>query len=226
MKYLLPEYDIERFDQLSDLVHLCYYDPLNNRWGFPGNKLTQIGTSTEGLSTTDVYYIESYGSPVDRLNGVCFHGKDTFKVWLHPDLLAGDRLLFELTLLHELCHGYIGPCMHSKAWRRFFGRVVLLYGELINPSYGESDPEWQVKHNIRRYWGEENPKASYNECVEQSRLELETVVKDVEQNHRRITYEFHQFKEVRKACPKSSSNSTPTPAYLALQLKKAGTGLR
>jgi len=219
MKYLLTEYDINRFYMLDDLVRLCYADPMN-KWGYGRNRLAQIGTTRNGLSESNINYIESNSDPVDTLNGVCFHGAADFKIWLNPDIKAGS-LLFELTLLHELCHGYIGPLMHGKAWRRYFGRVLILYGEFINPDF--QDAEWQLKHTVRRYWSEENPQAEYNKLVEQSHDELETVVYDVKHHRQRIERDYLRLQEMRESCRKSTSNSTPIPGYLASLLAKAGT---
>lgn len=220
MRYLLPDYDVNRFQLIDDLVRLCYFNPLNNKWGYPWNQLTQIGVTHDGLSESNLLYIESNSDPVNTLNGVCFHGPEDFKIWLNPDIDAGS-LIFELTLLHELCHGYIGPVMHGKTWRRYFGRVLILYGQLVDPDF--QDAEWHVKHTVRRYWSEEHPKAAYSEQVIQSDLELETVISDVEKNYRRITEDFNQLQEMRKGCHASTSATTPTPAYLASLPRKVGT---
>lgn len=222
MKYLLTKYDINRFHMLNDLVRLCYFNPMN-MWGSPQNRLAQVGTTRNGLSESNINYIESNSDPVDVLNGVCFHGNNDFKVWINPDIKAGS-LLFELTLLHELCHGYIGPIMHGRVWRRYFGRALIFYGKLVNPEF--HDAEWQLKHTVRRYWGEENPEAPYNTLVAQSHDELETVVYDVEKNLQRFERDYTQLQEMRESCRKSSSNTTQTPDYLALQLKKAGMASR
>lgn len=221
MRYLLSDYDQERFNTIDDLVRLCYFD-LSVAFKTPVFTLGQISTTKQWLTLDDKEYIESFGN---ILNGVCFHGPKSFKVWLSPTLKPGD-LLFELTLIHELCHGYIGPIMHSRQWRRFFGRAVILYGELLNPSFAETQPEWQVKHTIRRYRGEEKPEESYGDLVLASDDELEIVVDDMNRHMKRLLQDWDKLQEMRKVCQKSSSNTTPTPAYLASLQKDLGTGYR
>ncbi len=224
MKYLLTDYDRDQFNQLDDLVRLCYYNPLNGRWGFPWTQLSQIGTSLEGLEDDNARYIESNNSPSNTLNGVCFHNRDYFKVWLNPDMASGD-LLFELTLIHELCHGYMGPVMHSLRWREFYGMAIIMYAHLLNPAFTNTDPEWQLKHTIRRYRNEEEDKNKlFAEHLEASNLELERTVGLVERNINRVTRDFKKLQEMR-TCQRSTSNTTPTPAYLASLPKKVGTAL-
>lgn len=223
MKYLLSDFDPARFRKIDDLVRLCFFD-LSKTFTSPVYRLGQIATTTEGLGPDDVKYVESNNSPVNTLNGVCFHGSGSkaFKIWLNPDMATGS-LLYELVLMHELCHGYIGPQMHSQTWRRFFGRAILLYAELLNPSFKETDPEWQVKHTIRRYWGEEHPHENYGSLVYHSELELEKVVNDMERNITHLCRDFNQLQEMRKGCHGSTSAMTPKRVYLASALKKAGT---
>lgn len=223
MKYQLADFDPARFRKLDDLVRLCFFD-LSQVFKSPIYRLGQIGTTTEGLTPDDVKYVESNNSPVAQLNGVCFHGSGSkvFKIWMNPDMAPGS-LLYELVLMHELCHGYLGPQMHSRTWRRFFGRAILLYAELLNPSFKETDPEWQVKHTIRRYRGEQHPHDNYGDLVYHSELELEAITEDMERNITRLCQDFNQLQEMRQGCHGSSSNSTPTRVYLASALKKAGT---
>lgn len=224
MRYLLADYDRNRFDKIDDLVRLCYFNPLNTLWGYPWKELNQIGTTFKGLANDDVEYIEANTDPMNTLNGVCFHGTDDFKIWLNPDMRPGG-LLFELTLIHELCHGYIGSAtMHGESWRRYFGTAVMMYGELLNPQFAETQPEWQVKHTIRRYWGEENPKKPYGELVAKTDEELEAVLDHVDNHVRRISSDFHQLQEMRKACLASGSRTTPTRDYLTSQQAKVGMG--
>lgn len=221
MRYLLTDYDRRRFDKLDDVVRLCYFD-LSIAFKTPVFRLGQIGTTMDGLSNADIEYVESYKESADTLNGCCFHGNKDFKIWINPNLMS-SKLLLELTILHELCHGYIGPIMHSRQWRRFYGRAVILYAHLLNPDLVAADPEWQVKHTIRRYRGEQYPNENYGELVYTSEIELETVVDDMERNMRRLCRDFEQLQEMRERCHASTSGSTPTPAYLALQQLKAGT---
>jgi hypothetical protein len=226
MRYLLSEYDRDRFNTIDDLVRLCYFNPLNNLWGYPWKGLAQIGTDMHGLAESDVQYIESNSSPTSQLNGVCFHKGDEFKIWLTPDMVPGD-LLFELTLIHELCHGYIGPSMHGKAWRKYYSICLMMYGWLLNDDFLSSVPEWQVKHTIRRYRNEEEDFGlDFAEHLEASDREMEHVIQHTELNRPRIARDFRQLQEMREGCHESTSHTTPTPAYLAYQLKRVGTGSR
>jgi hypothetical protein len=223
MRYLLPEYDIETFRGIDDLVRLCYHNPLNMLWGYPWYSLTQIGTTHEGLKPGDIQYIESNDAPDSQLNGVCFHdGSESFKVWLNPTL-EPHSLLFELTLIHELCHGYLGSKkMHNAEWRAYYGKALILYSQLVNPAL--RDVEWQVKHIVRRYRSEELPEEAFAEHSLNAELELEAIIQDVNSNIRHIEQDFLQLKEMRNGCHASTSVTTPTPAYLASLPRKVGTG--
>lgn len=224
MRYLLADYDPARFTQIDDVVRLCYFNPLNRLWGYPWKQLLQIGTTMDGLAPSDVDYIEANMDPVSTLNGVCFHKGEEFAVWLNPDMRPGE-LLFELTLIHELCHGYLGRGMHGEAWRKYFGTAVIMYAELLNPSFAETQPEWQVKHTIRRYRSEEEDKyTNFGDHIAASDLELEKVIGHVEKHIHRVTRDFHTTQEMRKGCHESSLVTTPTPAYLACLQLKAGMG--
>jgi hypothetical protein len=224
MRYLLTEYDRDRFNEIDDLVRLCYHNTLNGLWGYPWKELQQIGTTMDGLATTDVEYIESNSTPVSTLHGVCFHKGDKFDIWLAPDMKPGD-LLFELTLMHELCHGYIGPSMHGHAWRKYYSVCLMMYGWLLNEEFLSQVPEWQVKHIIRRYRNEEEDFGKdFSEHLEASDKEMNRVVQFTERNRPRIIRDFHQLQEMRKGCHASTSRSTPTPAYLAQLQLKAGVG--
>jgi hypothetical protein len=224
MRYLLTEYDKDRFHTIDDLVRLCYFNPLNNLWGYPWKDLAQIGTDMRGLAQPDVQYIEANSSPVSQLNGVCFHKGDEFQVWLNPDMPPGS-LLFELTLIHELCHGYVGPSMHGKIWRKYYSICLMMYGWLLNDDFLASVPEWQIKHTIRRYRNEEEDAGKqFSEHMEASDLEMNHVIQYTEQNKPRIARDFRKLQEMRKGCHASTSATTPTPAYLASLPKKAGTG--
>lgn len=222
MRYLLPEYDLAAFQAIDDLVRMCYYNPLNKLWGYPWNSLGQISTTHTGLKLENIEYIQSNNGPGNQLNGVCFHdGSDFFKVWLNPSL-EPHSLLFELTLIHELCHGYLGSDkMHNAEWRAYFGKVLILYSQLINPKL--RDVEWQVKHTIRRYRSEELPDEQFSDYSLNCELELEAILKDVHSNIVNIERDFLQLKEMRKGCHASTSVTTPTPAYLASLPRKAGT---
>lgn len=221
MRYLLPELDIERFRHLDDLVRLNYQHHITGKWGFPHTYLSQIGTTFVGLSDDDVEYIESNNSATDQLNGVCFHaGQEAFKIWMNPEL-APDSLLFEMTILHELCHGYLGPgTMHNRLWRRYYGVVLSMYSALVNPKL--LDVDWQVRHIIRRYRTEDIPNEDYGVFDDACNFEVKAVKRRVESNINRVRMDLKALAEMRKGCLASTSSSTPTPAYLASLPRKAG----
>lgn len=222
MRYLLPKYDIKYFHRLDDLARLCYTDP-TGKGNLPTSSLRQIGDTEVGLSYDNLDYIEANSSPDDQLNGVCFHeGNNAFKIWLNPDM-DPKSMLFDVTLLHELCHGYLGPnSMHGRDWRRYFGVALVMYSRLINPKF--TDAEWQVRHTIRRYRTEEDPIEDFNVFNDGCNFEEKAVKLRVEANVGRIRTDLYQLQEMREGCHSSTSATTPTPAYLASLPRKAGTG--
>jgi hypothetical protein len=223
MRYLLPEYDRGAFNSVDDLVRMCYHNPLNGLWGYPWHSLGQISTTHNGLKLENVQYIKSNNGPGNQLNGVCFHdGTDFFKIWLNPSL-EPHSVLFELTLIHELCHGYLGSKkMHNAEWRAYYGKAVILYSQLINLNL--RDVEWQIKHTIRRYRSEELPDESFADYSLNCELELEAILRAVNDNIVNIERDFLKLKEMRNGCHASTSVTTPTPAYLASLPRKVGTG--
>jgi hypothetical protein len=224
LKYMLPEYDQTTFHCVDDLVRMCYPNLRNNAQGYSKYSLGQISTKVVGLSGTDAHYIASNSNnPAHPLNGICSHnGSGYFKIWLNP-VMKPHSLLFELTLIHELCHGYLGPGkMHNAEWRAFYGKAVIMYSRLMNAAL--TDVEWQVKHTIRRYRTEENPEEPFAAHLVMATRELEQVISDAERNMNHIRRDFIRMREMRETCHASTLATTPTPAYLASLPKKAGTG--
>jgi hypothetical protein len=222
MKYRLNDYDRDAFHRIDDLVRLCHADT-RDRLKDPWRGLEAIQTSEEGLTEGNITYIQENSGPGEYLNGVCFHNSPAhlFTVWINPELQPGS-LLHELTLIHELCHGYLGPGMHGRLWRRYYGVALVLYNELINPSL--QDVDWQIKHTIRRYRSEEDPIEDYSDFVGGCISEQDAIQLRVNRNINRIRHDFERLQEMRKGCHASTSAITPTPAYLASLPKKVGMG--
>lgn len=229
MRYLLRGFDVDRFYALDDLVRLCYRDKWG-RYNYPWRTPRLLVDTEEGLTPGDLEYINSSeyskDDPANQLNGVCFHeaGGESFKVWINPAMKPGD-LLYELVLLHELCHGYLGPdILHGKEWRLYFGRVLSLYAILVNPTF--YDVEWQVGWTLRRYLRESEPGIDTERFAKVFEQEKNWVTGAVTKYGPRIIQEYERLTEMRKGCHGFTSHTTPTPAYLAYQLKRVGTGSR
>lgn len=227
MKYLLRGFDVDRFYELDDLVRLCYRD----QWGrinYPWRTPRLLVDTEEGLTPDNLQYIAGFSTdnPANQLNGVCFHepGGETFKIWMNPALEPGS-LLYEIVMLHELCHGYLGSnILHGKEWRLYFGRVLSLYPMLLNSTF--QDAEWQVGHTIRRYLREGDPSITTEEFARTFEREKNWITEFVVKYGPRVIRDYEQLAEMRKGCHGFTSPSTPTPAYLAYQLKRVGTGYR
>lgn len=227
MRYLLRGFDVDRFYELDDLVRLCYRDQWGRR-NYPWRAPRLLVDTEEGLTSENLEYISGFSKddPSNQLNGVCFHepGGESFKVWMNPALAPGS-LIYELVLLHELCHGYLGSnILHGKEWRLYFGRVLSLYPMLINPTF--HDAEWQVGHTIRRYRRETDPSEDRETFERMVEREKAWVAGFVVKYGSRVVQEYERLAEMRKGCHGFTSHMTPTPAYLAYQLKRVGTGSR
>lgn len=66
--------------------------------------------------------------------GVCFKetNSNTFDIWVTPAFRTNSDW-YRTTVLHELCHGYLGLYVHNHRWRRFFGRVLYHYQAIVQP---------------------------------------------------------------------------------------------
>lgn len=80
--------------------------------------------------------------------GVCFknHKVDTFDIWISP-AFKSDSNAYKDTILHELCHGYLGAYKHGHRWLRFFGRVLYAYDTIVEPISRET----QLPNALLRY---------------------------------------------------------------------------
>lgn len=65
--------------------------------------------------------------------GVCFQDGDNFDIWISPSYIDPTKDLYIDTVLHELCHGYLGLYNHNQRWKRFYGRVLYQYHALVKP---------------------------------------------------------------------------------------------
>ncbi len=62
------------------------------------------------------------------------HNRHEFDIWINPDVVEPENPNFSATVLHELCHGYLGTEKeHNKTWRRLYARVLFHYDHAISP---------------------------------------------------------------------------------------------
>lgn len=108
-----------------------------------GPQLRLITSDSAELTPTDRDYVQQN---TDCL-GVCFSEDDVFDIWISPSLKDPSNSFYRDTVLHELCHGYLGEYTHNVRWRRFFGKILYHYSDLVYPL--KVNP--QVSRMITRY---------------------------------------------------------------------------
>lgn len=95
------------------------------------NRLVTITQDWGKLKRQD----REYAKANNGTDAICFVGSrpETFDVWVNPNLNP-DTAYFRETLVHELCHGYVGIAYgHRPRWRNFFARTLSHYDTLVSP---------------------------------------------------------------------------------------------
>lgn len=108
------------------------------------------------LETADRAYVEKNQENL----GVCFfdHDGNFFDIWVHGAFVDTTNDWYRDTVLHELSHGYLKITKHSHRWRRFFGRVLYHYSEIVHPINAPYLTQHMLNRYTKRADGESMPK--------------------------------------------------------------------
>lgn len=101
------------------------------------NTLRRVTTKTNEVSPMYRQEIHDKTLSGATLRAACIpvqHNGYEFDIWVNPTIVSERDEPFKATLLHELCHGYLGTHMgHERSWRRFYTRTLWHYHRQIAP---------------------------------------------------------------------------------------------
>ena len=126
MKYNLDDFPLEDFTRADALVRATLMAAGRvDVW----NTVRRVTTKVEDLETCRrpvvIRHLEG------NINGLTFtstHNVHEFDLWFNPSWVNKDNPNFHATVLHELCHGYLGTHRgHDKTWRRLYARSLFHY---------------------------------------------------------------------------------------------------
>jgi hypothetical protein len=124
MKYEL-DFDVNEFKRIDRVVRATILaNGRVNTWNSP----RLVTTNNKALHKRHTAVCEEGAN--NDVRAICFrctHNPHEFDIWVNPILTSHD-VHYRVTLLHELCHGYIGPEKgHGGQWRRLFARALIHY---------------------------------------------------------------------------------------------------
>lgn len=129
LKYDIPNFPVEAFMDADRLVRAVV---LSNGRGAPIHFPRLVTHKRDTFDSDLPEYLKTAG---DGLDGQA-RGRGSqapFDMWINPKLDTSTAIFHE-TLLHELCHGYVGTDHgHERNWRQFFSRAIWHYNELVSP---------------------------------------------------------------------------------------------
>lgn len=123
--------------------------------------------------------------------GASFAHDSRFDIWLSPAYYVVDNDIYIDTLLHELCHGYLGvstTCYHNQRWKRFFGRVLHHYHLVVRPL----DLDMLRTTMLKRYT-KQGADENYVKYLNRIDLELDTLDKIASQEYLDVLFTYHQL---------------------------------
>jgi hypothetical protein len=115
-------------------------------------EVRRVTHDTGRLTRINRNYIENRGA--ETLDAVAFEQPNgDFDIWVSPEL-DPETPYFHQTLLHELCHGYLGVLKgHNHLWKELYTRVLYHYNDLVEDL---GDVTSFVNHILT--WGKYNPR--------------------------------------------------------------------
>ncbi len=134
MKYNLEGYAEADFLVSDRLVRSVF---LSSGRGDIWNSLRRVSTDTKDVSPLYRREIHEKALGPAHLRAACIpvqHNGYEFDIWVNADIVSSTDEPFKATLLHELCHGYLGTHKgHERSWRRLYARTLYHYHRQIHP---------------------------------------------------------------------------------------------
>jgi len=101
------------------------------------NTLRRVTTDEKDLDTIRRPVVARSLSEAGGVRALTFtstHNPYEADIWFNPDVVDEINHNFHATILHELCHVYLGTSRgHDKVWRRLYARVVFHYHHRVSP---------------------------------------------------------------------------------------------
>lgn len=134
MRYNLEGYAETDFLVADRLVRSVFMAPGRvDVW----NSLRRVTTDPKDVSVHYRKEIYERASQTTHLRAACVpvsHNAYEFDLWINPAIVSSTDEPFKATLLHELCHGYLGSHKgHERDWRRFYTRTLYHYHRQVHP---------------------------------------------------------------------------------------------
>lgn len=101
------------------------------------NSLRRVTTDPREVSSEYREEIYEQANSSALLRAACIPVQQNsyeFDLWVNPAIVSATDEPFKATLVHELCHGYLGTSNgHERPWRRFYTRALYHYHRQIHP---------------------------------------------------------------------------------------------
>ncbi len=133
MKYNLPGFPIEDFKRADALVRATLLAGGRvDIWNTP----RRVTSSIEDLPKfyrDKVTRCLNEGEMLRGASNPSPNNRHEFDLWFNPDIV-GTTDRFQATVLHELCHGYVGVEKgHESPWRRLYARTLFHHHHAVAP---------------------------------------------------------------------------------------------
>lgn len=134
MKYLLHDFPLEDFTRADTLVRATILASGRvDQW----NSVRRVTSDPAHLAKSDrdkvTRSVDTNGERLRAATIPCQHSATEFDLWFNPDVInMSDR--FKATVIHELCHVYLGVEQgHQERWRRLYARTLYHYHFSVEP---------------------------------------------------------------------------------------------
>lgn len=134
MKYLLDDFPFEDFTRADALVRATILASGRvDTW----NSIRRVTSDSLHLAKSDrdkvTRSIDENGERLRAATIPCQHSATEYDLWFNPDVVD-DTGRFRATVVHELCHAYLGvECGHQERWRRLYARTLYHYHFAVEP---------------------------------------------------------------------------------------------
>jgi hypothetical protein len=133
MKYFI-DFPLEDFTRADALVRATLLASGRvDQW----NSVRRVTSDPQHLAKSDrdkvTRSIDTNGERLRAATIPCQHSAYEFDLWFNPDVVDGtDR--FKATVIHELCHVYLGVEFgHQERWRRLYARALYHHHFSVEP---------------------------------------------------------------------------------------------
>jgi predicted SprT family Zn-dependent metalloprotease len=134
MRYHLDGFPLEDFTRADALVRATILASGRvDQW----NSIRRVTSDSLHLAKSDrdkvARSIDTNGERLRAATIPCQHSATEYDLWFNPDVVNGsDR--FTATVIHELCHVYLGvEHGHQERWRRLYARTLYHHHFAVNP---------------------------------------------------------------------------------------------